>query len=284
MRPDTGAVPVSGRSGYVDLAVGRYHYRRWRADGPGVVLVHGNGNTWSSWSRVAPVLWAAGHDVYALDLRGNGGSVRTPVGSYGLPELAGDLHDFIEALRIPAPAVVGHCWGAAVALTLATGACGGRVPPALDRLVLEELPADMASTARQPVVRDYMRMMRGPREYAERWVDLVCHRWHPVDRESLVDNATGADLAVYLSAIDDGAASGPLLPLLARLTVPTLLLRGNRRRGSILTDADWQRVRRYLPANCRSHELADSGHEIHRADHPTFMRLVGEFLRPAGSG
>lgn len=279
MSAGVDALPVAGRSRYVELAVGRYHYRHWPACGPGVVLVHGNGNTWSTWSRVAPALWAAGLDVYAVDLRGNGSSVRTEVGSYGLPALAGDLRDFIDALRIPAPTVVGHCWGAAVALTLATG---DRVPP-LSRLVLEELPADMASTARRPVVQDFLRMMRAPREYAERWVELVCHSWHPTDRESLLDNATGADVAVYLSAIDDGAAAGPLLPRLARLAVPTLLLRGNPRRGSILTDADWQQARRYLPDGCHAREIVDSGHEVHRGDYPTFMRLVGDFL-PGASG
>lgn len=272
-------MPVAGQSRYVELAVGRYHYRRWETDGPSVVLVHGNGNTWATWSRVAPALWADGFDVRAIDLRGNGSSVRTELGSYGLGELAGDLHDFIDALRIPAPTLVGHCWGAAVALTLATGAAGGRTPPALSRLVLEELPADMATTSEQPVVRDFLRMMRGSREYAEKWVELICHSWHPADRESLLDNASGADVAVYLSAIDDGAGAGPLLPLLARLTVPTLVLRGSRQRGSILTDADWQLARRYLPEHCRSHELVDSGHEVHRGDYPTFMRLVGNFLR-----
>lgn len=279
MNSDVDAMPVAGRSRYVDLAVGRYHYRRWQTDGPSVVLVHGNGNTWATWSRVAPALCAAGLDVYAMDLRGNGSSVRTVIGSYGLSELAGDLHGFIDALRIPAPMVVGHCWGAAVALTLAAGASGDRVPPTLSRLVLEELPADMAATSQQPVVQDFLRMMRSPREYAEKWVELICHSWHPLDRESLLDNASGADIAVYLSAIDDGARAGPLLPLLARLTLPTLLLRGNRRRGSILTDADWRLARRYLPAQGRCHDLVDSGHEIHRGDYPTFMRLVGDFLR-----
>jgi pimeloyl-ACP methyl ester carboxylesterase len=271
---------VSGKSCYVDLAAGRFHYRRWApdSDGPSAILVHGNGNTWSTWSRVAPALSAMGVEVFALDLRGNGSSVKPGVGSYGLPEVTNDLHDFIDALRINAPSLIGHCWGAAIALGLATGEFSDRVPPVLSGLVLEELPSDMSSTRDQPVVQDFLRMMRGPREYAERWVDLICRSWHPVDRQSLLENICGADMEIYLSVINDGAGAGPLLPLLTRVKVPTLVLRGSPQRGGMLNDRDWQLVQQCLPEESVAHELADSGHEVHRGDYPAFMRLVAEFL------
>ena len=272
---------VSGKPCYVDLAAGRFHYRKWGAgaNALSVVLVHGNGSSWTTWSRVALALSAAGMEVFAVDLRGNGSSVKPPAGSYGLPEVADDLHDFIDALHIYAPSLIGHCWGAAIALALATGAFSDRVPPVLSSLVLEELPSDMSTTGDQSVVQDFLRMMRSPREYVERWVDLICRNWHPIDRENLLGNACGADVDVYLSTINDSAGVGPLLPLLARLKVPALVLRGNPQRGGILNDTDWQLVHQYLPENSVAHELGDSGHEIHRGDHPTFMRLVEEFLR-----
>jgi hypothetical protein len=110
-------------------------------------------------------------------------------------------------------------------------------------------------------------------------VDLICRNWHPIDRESLLENACGADVDIYLSAVNDGAGAGPLLPLLARLKVPALVLRGNPQRGGILNDEDWQIVQQYLPEHSIAHELATSGHEGHRSDYPTFMRLVEKFLR-----
>jgi pimeloyl-ACP methyl ester carboxylesterase len=280
MNQDVNAMDVSGESCYVDLSAGRFHYRRWApdTDAPGAILLHGNGNTWTTWSRVAPALSAAGVEVFALDLRGNGSSVRPPVGSYGLAEVADDLHDFIDALHIRAPSLIGHCWGAAVALSLATGAFSDRVPPVLGNLVLEELPSDMSSTGDQPVVQDFLRMMRSSREYVEKWMDLICRNWHPVDRESLLENACGADVDIYLSTIRDGAGAGPLLPLLARLEIPALVLRGNPQRGGMLNDGDWQLVQRYLPDHSIAYELENSGHEVHRGDYPTFMRLVEKFL------
>ncbi len=272
---------ISGKSSYVDLAAGRFHYRRWAPDtaAPSAILLHGNGNSWTTWSRVAPALSAAGMEVFALDLRGNGSSVKPPIGSYGLPEVTDDLHDFIDALHIRGPSLIGHCWGAAIALALATGAFSDRVPPVLGSLILEELPADMSSPADQPVVQDFLRMTRSPREYVEKWVELICRNWHPIDRESLLGDACGADVDIYLSTVNDGASAGPLLPLLARLKVPALVLRGNPHRGGVLNDRDWQLAQQYLPEDAIAHELATSGHEVHRGEYPTFMRLVDEFLR-----
>lgn len=272
---------LSGQPSYVDLAAGRFHYRRWTpdTDAPAAILLHGNGSSWATWSRVAPALSAAGMEVFALDLRGSGSSVKPPIGSYSLPEVADDLHNFIDALHISAAALIGHCWGAAVALALATGAFSDRVPPVLGSLVLEELPADMSSPADRPAVQDFLRIMRSPRDYIEKWVDLICQNWHPIDRVSLLEDACGADVDIYLSTVNDGASAGPLLPLLARLKVHALMLRGNPRRGGVLNDREWQLAQQYLPAHSIAYELAGSGHEVHRGDYPTFMRLVAEFLR-----
>lgn len=271
---------VSGKSCYVGLPAGRFHYRRWASDtgAPSAILVHGNGSAWTTWSRVAPELSAAGMDVFALDLRGNGASVRPPAGCYGLPEVADDLHDFIDALHIRAPALVGHCWGAAIALALATSAFSDRAPPVLSRLVFEELPADMAAPAEHAVIQDFLKMMRGPREYIAKWIDLICQNWHPIDRESLLEEACGTDMGIYLSTVDDGAKAGPLLPLLARLEVPALVLRGNPQRGSIVTDEDWQLVQHYLPEQAIARELARGGHDAHQGDYPAYMHLVADFL------
>ena len=193
LNQDMNSVGTSGESCFVDLAAGRFHYRRWApyTDAPSAILVHGNGSTWTTWSRVAPALSATGMEVFAVDLRGNGSSVKPPTGSYGLPEVADDLHDFIDTLGIRAPMLVGHCWGAAIALALATGAFSDRVPPVISSLVLEELPSDMSAPMEHAVIQDFMKMMRSPREYIEKWVDLICGNWDPIDRESLLEDACG---------------------------------------------------------------------------------------------
>jgi pimeloyl-ACP methyl ester carboxylesterase len=266
--------------GFVDLPAGRFHYRRWTAGpaAPCAILVHGTGSSSTTWARVGPALRAAGAEVFALDLRGCGSSVRCPPGSYDLPAIAGDLQDFIDALHVRAPVVVGHCWGAAAALTLATGASR----PALGGLVLEELPRGMAPTLDKPVVRDFLTLMGRPREYVEKWVELVCRSWAVEDRRNLVEDICGTDPDIYLSAVKDGAEAGPLFPLLARLEMPTMFLRGNPRRGGMLDDADWTLAQRCLPVGADVHEFESSGHEIHRGDDATYVRLVADFLHKNG--
>jgi N-formylmaleamate deformylase len=276
---DTAPAPVAV-SRHIRLRAGPFHYRCWVSDtdGPPVVLLHGNGDTSATWCRVGAALCSGGMRVFAPDLRGCGASVRPPVGSYGLGDVAADLRELIATLALHRPVLVGHCWGAAVALRCATGASGDDGPPELAGLVLEELPTDMASTVDQPAVRDHLRLLRSSREYAEGWVRLVCRSWHPADRASFVESVCSADEEVYLSVVDDGAAAGPLLPLLARLEVPALVLRGGRDRGSIIGDVDWRRMQRLLPANAVAHDVAGCGHDLHRGDFATFVRLVEHFV------
>ena len=233
MSEDANAPVTVAESREIRLRAGRFHYGRWvpDTDGPPVVLLHGNGDTSATWSRVGPALCSGGMRVVAPDLRGFGASVRPPVGSYGLGDVAADLRELVATLALHRPVLVGHCWGAATALGCATGAFGDHGPPELAGLVFEELPADMASTVEQPAVRDHLRMMRSSREYVEGWVGLICRSWHPVDRASLVVSVCSADEEVYLSVVEDGAAAGPLIPLRARLEVPALVLRGSPDRG-----------------------------------------------------
>lgn len=87
------------------------------ARGPAVVLIHGLGGFAETWRRnVAPLAERAA--VYALDLPGFGRSGK-PRARYGLTFFARALHGFLDALRIPPAALVGHSLGGAVAMTYA---------------------------------------------------------------------------------------------------------------------------------------------------------------------
>ena len=90
---------------------------------PPAVLLHANSASAASWARVGPAL-ADRFEVFALDLRGHGASAGA--GSYGLRAAADDVVDFFDALGLDRPLLVGHSWGAAVALVLASGAQSAR--------------------------------------------------------------------------------------------------------------------------------------------------------------
>jgi pimeloyl-ACP methyl ester carboxylesterase len=83
-------------------------------DGPLVLLLHGFPELWWSWRHQLPVLAEAGHRAVAMDLRGYGGSDKTPRG-YDPVTLARDVSGVVKALGARDAVLVGHGWGGYVA-------------------------------------------------------------------------------------------------------------------------------------------------------------------------
>ena len=95
----------------------RLHYRDWGGDGPPLLLLHGLSSNSRIWDLTAPLLIERFH-VVALDQRSHGRSDQ-PDDGYGFDDVTADLQAFIETLAIESPTIVGHSWGANVALTYA---------------------------------------------------------------------------------------------------------------------------------------------------------------------
>jgi pimeloyl-ACP methyl ester carboxylesterase len=101
-------------------------YLEWNPDAPRtVVLLHGWPDSPEGWKIVAPILASAGYRVLAPALRGFAPTrfrdADTPR-SGQLSALGRDLLDFIGALGLEQPALIGHDWGARAA----ANACGLR--------------------------------------------------------------------------------------------------------------------------------------------------------------
>ena len=129
------------------------HYRDWGGSGQPVVLLHGLASTCHIWDLVAPIL-AEEFAVVAVDQRGHGESDKPDYG-YDFATVSQDLLGVIEALNLEKPVIVGHSWGADVALEFAVahpdrprGICfvdGGMIEPsARPGMTLEQARVDMA--------------------------------------------------------------------------------------------------------------------------------------------
>ena len=138
---------------WVDVGSLRLHYRDWGGAGQPIVLLHGLASTCRIWDLVAPVL-SRDFRVVALDQRGHGQSDKPDLG-YDFDSVVGDLHGFAVALGLEQPVVVGHSWGADVALeyvvthpSLAKGLCfvdGGTIEvPAGEGMTLERAKEELA--------------------------------------------------------------------------------------------------------------------------------------------
>ncbi|MGC9666724.1 alpha/beta fold hydrolase [Planosporangium sp. 12N6] len=118
----------------VDVAGVELAYRDTGApDGPPVVLLHGGSSNSGTWDRLTAVLTAGGHRVVAPDLRGHGGSTRTP--AYPLSGFRDDIVGLLDALALDRVALVGHSLGGHAASLVAQ-----QQPGRVTRLVLEDPP------------------------------------------------------------------------------------------------------------------------------------------------
>ncbi|MFC5908224.1 alpha/beta fold hydrolase [Streptacidiphilus monticola] len=95
----------------------RFHIAE-AGEGPLVLLVHGWPQFWWTWRHQLTALAAAGYRAVAVDLRGVGGSDRTPRG-YDPSNMALDLTGVIRSLGVSQAAVVGHDWGGFLGWTAA---------------------------------------------------------------------------------------------------------------------------------------------------------------------
>ena len=110
------AATISLPNRLADGAPIRLHYRDWGGAGRPLILLHGLASSCRIWDFMGPMLAERLHP-FALDQRGHGLSEKP--GSYTFAEVTGDLTAFSEALGLERPVVVGHSWGAGVAVQFA---------------------------------------------------------------------------------------------------------------------------------------------------------------------
>ncbi len=135
-------------------------YREWGSHGSPIVLVGGFLEPTFVWAQVGPLLAAAGHRVYALDLDGFGYSERR--GPWTLTEWADQTEAFMRVVGVTRPVVVGHSLGAAVAVDLARrGLVSRTVLLDGDALASGGLPGFVRDLlGRSPLVTSALRLSR----------------------------------------------------------------------------------------------------------------------------
>lgn len=109
-------VPGPWQHRYVAANGARFHVVEAHPAGPPaggpplVLLLHGFPEFWWTWRAQLPVLAEAGYRTAAMDLRGYGGSDKTPRG-YDPLTLAADVTAVVKALGERRAVLVGHGWG-----------------------------------------------------------------------------------------------------------------------------------------------------------------------------
>lgn len=225
----------------------RLHYRI-AGSGSAIVLIHGYAQTGYMWSPVIADL-ARDHTVIVPDLRGAGASGK-PAGGYQKKQLAQDVHALVAALGYKDAAVVGHDIGLMVAYAYAA-----QYPEQTRRVVLMDafLPG-IGNWKDMWLMRDLwhfhfygetpLKLVEGrERIYFEHfWNDFAADK-----TKSIPESAREVYAAAYaqpggmragfeyFKAFEQDATDFQQLAS-TRLTMPVLVISGERSGGSFLVD------------------------------------------------
>jgi pimeloyl-ACP methyl ester carboxylesterase len=259
---------------HVDVAGRRVTYEQ-RGGGPNLVLLHGAVTDLRSWGDVVDML-AATFCVTAFDAPGCGGS-DDPEDTWRMDDYADTVAGLLEELELGPAHLVGHSWGSSLAL-----ATHLRHPSAVRSLVLAGAYAGWSGSLTPDAVAQrlaFAHQVADQLEAGAGWDptsmpglfnDRISAEWRARILETMhVIRASGTrTMATALAACD-------LRPALVDVTVPTLLLAGERDERSGLSIA--QDLRAAIPGSTLT-VLPGLGHEMFAEDPTAFCDAVRSFL------
>ncbi|MEE1800612.1 alpha/beta fold hydrolase [Streptomyces sp. NPDC101062] len=258
-----------------------------RADGSGVLLLHGLMGRASHWDGTARWL-AARHRVVAFDQRGHGHSEKPPEGPFTREAYVDDAETVIERLGLAPVTLIGHSMGALTAWQLAA-----KRPDLVRALVICDMRASALGAASQREWGDWFRTWPVPfasladvrkwfgeeDPWLERptpargdfFAEVMTERpdgWRPVfSRRQMM---TSRDTWVYDAHWDE----------LAQVQCPTLVVRGL---DGELGRAEAQEMVRVLPRG-RYAEVPDAGHLVHYDRPEEWRAAIEPFLEGVLTG
>ncbi len=269
---------TQAQSRYVEANGQRLHYRRWSADGPPLIFLHGVTSSATSWDEIAPE-FAADFSVMAFDLRGHGLSSKPTEGYSWADHYAADIADFLRS-HVNEPAVlVGHSLGAVVTAPVAAG-----VPDRVRCIVLEDPPAFAPSEDHARTLDRFRPVLALKRMAYEvrlaRLVDAMNGDQRAAQRRADSLEAMAEQVLVELLAGDNAYRPDDWFP---RVSCPSLVILGNTEKGAVVRGEDRPRLTSLL-RDSRLVEWDDVGHGIHTEQPQRFVAEVRAFLDSLGTG
>jgi N-formylmaleamate deformylase len=251
------------------------HYTRTGTSKPPLILLHGLTANGACWAALAHAM-QADYDVIMPDSRGHGQS-SVPDHGYRYEDLANDVVGLIEALRLPAPILIGHSMGGLTAAVVAS-----RNPELLRCLVLAD--PTFLSPKVQRKVRDSDVADQHRRYLNMSLDDLVAeaHSRHPERSLDTIQLIARARLQTSLAAFDVLTPPNPdYMQIVSAIEVPTLLvIAGLAGVVSPGVAADLQRLNPRLQVD----QIPEAGHGLPYDQPGRFAVVVKSFLRSIGPG
>lgn len=260
----SGSVRVNG----LDM----HYLRTGKGDQPPLVLAHGFTDNGRCWQRVALDL-SADYDIIMPDARGHGLS-GLPEVTFTQEDMANDLLEFIDALSLDKPGVMGHSMGANTASTAAALS-----PDRIGYLILEDPawfppPPDDATSRRNAFDWVYGVKTKTYDELVE-----LCRRdepnWHEIEIDAWAESKVQFNLGVMTHRTEIDPRAWPAV--VARLRCPTLLITAEPGRGGIVSPETSAEVTQ-MSSHIQVVKIDDAGHSVHRDQFEATMSAVRDFL------
>jgi pimeloyl-ACP methyl ester carboxylesterase len=278
--------PPTGK--FVEVGGVRLHYVD-RGSGDPIVLLHGNGSMIQDFTSSGLIEMASqNHRVIAFDRPGFGHSTR-PSGTIWTPQAQADLiHRALKQIGITRAKVLGHSWGASVAVSLAL-----KHPEIVTGLIL-------ASGYYYPTPRADVLLLSGPAIPVAG--DILSHTLSPILGRLLWPlimrkifgpakvpakfQSFSKEMALRPSQIRASAAEAALMVPSAfalrgkytNLTMPVVIIAGEQDR---LLDIDAQSARLHQEITQSTfRRVANAGHMVHQSATALVMAAIDEAEEP----
>jgi pimeloyl-ACP methyl ester carboxylesterase len=294
-------VPQSGVAGFQErifrAGAVSINYAEGPQNGPALVLLHGLARDWKSFSVLLPELSSRFH-VFALDLRGHGGSSRVALG-YRLTDYAQDVSAFLKQVVPGGAAIFGHSLGAEVGMCVAADAdCR------VSALILGDpviSPENFARSMYDPLFIQLHELILGvdsDKELAQQElargigdIEILVPGFDEVLRIEELPGNSGPVLLEWarcamltdhetLAMTLDGSSFEGWDPaqILLRISCPTLLLQGNPELDALLTDDDVKLALSVLP-HAKRVKFPLLGHALFMQQPKPVLNAVISFLQ-----
>ena len=255
--------------------------------GPPLVLLHGVGDSALDWQWVMPTL-AGTHRVYAPDLPGSGGSIKSDV-DYSPAFFTQFLSAFLDALEVKHAAVIGHSLGGLVGLRLAlsepsrvsalglvaSAGLGREVTHALRSLALPGTGRLAVAWGKRPPGAAQRALGRSTLLFARPW--RVPRKWLKEQyRLARLPGFLEAQLATVRAQVGLRGQREVLVDRLAQLEVPTRLVWGTGDRVLPYSQAK-EGVSRLQEGSLEL--ISDCGHSPHVEQPERFVSALDRFLK-----
>lgn len=240
--------------------------------GSPIIIIHGLFGSKDNWRQIMKKL-SDSHQVFTIDLRNHGASFHSASMHYN--ELAKDIYDFCEVHSIQQPSIIGHSMGGKVAMTFAHN-----YPNRIDKLIVIDIAPIQYKGTHHEIIEALMAVKdRTFERQSDVRIDLETTIPSKEIIQFLLKNFVrhdhGIQLQINIEAIRDAYSdicAAP--PLVHRIAVPTLVIRGTR--SNYVHEAGI----RALKTHCSLLSLADcpTGHWVHAEAPDRVLQLLDSFL------